>query len=209
MASGCSRAADFSWRQHHQGVGLATGQELLTLPGHAWGVACLALSGDGKRLVSVGRDGTVKIWDMDAGIEALTAVASAINERSRIRSIGSFGLVLAVTIAAVLISWPANSVRTIRRLRVGWLDQSCGGVVKSTSVRRTCRVLHSAPTEQEHADRTDVWMLIIRKVVADSCARSAPIAAQDESGPIIRRKAVVGVGRLVRLQFYSLAPLAF
>ena len=46
---------------------LATGQELLSLPGHPGGVACLALSGDARLLVSVGRDGAVKIWDFDPG----------------------------------------------------------------------------------------------------------------------------------------------
>jgi WD40 repeat protein len=42
----------------------ATGQELLKLPGGAWGgVAGLALSRDGTRLIGVGRDGSVKMWD--------------------------------------------------------------------------------------------------------------------------------------------------
>ena len=45
---------------------LATGRELLALPDHAYGVANLALSADSKRLVSVGQDGTVKIWDLNA-----------------------------------------------------------------------------------------------------------------------------------------------
>jgi WD40 repeat protein/serine/threonine protein kinase len=42
-----------------------TGQELLTLNGHSggWLSNLVALSPDGHRLVGVGRDGTVKIWD--------------------------------------------------------------------------------------------------------------------------------------------------
>lgn len=37
------------------------------LEGHAWGVYDLALSADGNRLVTVGGDTTVRMWDMDTG----------------------------------------------------------------------------------------------------------------------------------------------
>jgi tRNA A-37 threonylcarbamoyl transferase component Bud32/sugar lactone lactonase YvrE len=43
-----------------------------TLPGHWDMVASLALSGDGKRLYSGGSDGTIKVWDLEAGKEART-----------------------------------------------------------------------------------------------------------------------------------------
>jgi WD40 repeat protein len=43
---------------------LSAGKETLTLSGHPGGVSSLALSRDGKRLVSAGRDKTIKVWSL-------------------------------------------------------------------------------------------------------------------------------------------------
>jgi WD40 repeat protein/predicted Ser/Thr protein kinase len=50
----------------------ATGEEQLSLQGHSDVVTCLALSPDGKRIVSAGADKTVKVWDAVTGQELLT-----------------------------------------------------------------------------------------------------------------------------------------
>jgi serine/threonine protein kinase len=42
------------------------------LRGHQDAVTGLSFSGDGKRLASCGRDGTVRLWNMDDGLELLT-----------------------------------------------------------------------------------------------------------------------------------------
>jgi eukaryotic-like serine/threonine-protein kinase len=49
-----------------------TGQELLTLRGHAAGVSTVAFSPNGKRLATGSNDKTVKIWDTVTGQELLT-----------------------------------------------------------------------------------------------------------------------------------------
>jgi hypothetical protein len=49
-----------------------TGQETLTLKGHAGKVYSVAFSPDGSRLASASWDGTVKVWDSVTGQETLT-----------------------------------------------------------------------------------------------------------------------------------------
>jgi len=44
-----------------------TGGELFALKGHTGKVTSVALSPDGKRIVTAGADGTVRVWDVPAG----------------------------------------------------------------------------------------------------------------------------------------------
>ena len=49
-----------------------------TLVGHSGGLRSVAISADGKRVVSGGLDMTVKIWDMETGAEVRGAVGEGI-----------------------------------------------------------------------------------------------------------------------------------
>src|SRR5262249_17519155 len=51
---------------------LQSSKETLTLRGHSERVSSLALSANGKRLYSGSYDGTIKVWDLEAGKEPQT-----------------------------------------------------------------------------------------------------------------------------------------
>ena len=56
---------------------LDTGDEILTLTGHADWVNAVAITPDGKQAVSASRDRTLKVWDLDTGDEILTLTGHA------------------------------------------------------------------------------------------------------------------------------------
>jgi WD40 repeat protein len=49
-----------------------TGKLFQDLPGHNRGISHVSFNPDGRRLVSAGRDGTLKLWDPEHGQEVLT-----------------------------------------------------------------------------------------------------------------------------------------
>ena len=59
-----------------------SGQELLTLKGHFYGVNSVAFSPDGTRIVTGGADATAKVWDAKSGKELLTLKGHSDNVNS-------------------------------------------------------------------------------------------------------------------------------
>ncbi|MBO1054810.1 MAG: hypothetical protein HEQ25_23335, partial [Dolichospermum sp. DET73] len=51
---------------------LETGEEQLTLSGHSESVQAVAVTADGKRVISGSSDNTVKVWNLETGEEQLT-----------------------------------------------------------------------------------------------------------------------------------------
>ncbi len=59
-----------------------TGQEILTLAGHAGSVSSAAFSPDGTRIVTASADNTAKVWDATDGQEILTLAGHSDSVRS-------------------------------------------------------------------------------------------------------------------------------
>lgn len=60
------------WKQSNNSLkiwDLATGTELLTLIGHSQEIRTIAISPDGKKILSGARDNTVRLWDVATGKE--------------------------------------------------------------------------------------------------------------------------------------------
>jgi WD40 repeat protein len=57
------------WEWHR--LNYISDQSLMTLRGHTSWVYCIAISPDGKRIVSGGGDGTIKIWDAATGADVM------------------------------------------------------------------------------------------------------------------------------------------
>ena len=80
----CSASRDARGRQHALAAGLGgrrTGQRLNVLRGHTGTVWSVALSADGRLVVSGGFDGTVKVWDAQTGATLRTVQAERRYER--------------------------------------------------------------------------------------------------------------------------------
>jgi eukaryotic-like serine/threonine-protein kinase len=65
IASGWEHHSIQIWDAH-------SGEALLTLYGHKFGVNCVKFSPDGSRIATASNDDTVKLWDSHSGVELLT-----------------------------------------------------------------------------------------------------------------------------------------
>jgi WD40 repeat protein len=58
---------------------LETGRELRTLEGHSGPVYGVAVSRDGRRVVSASGDNTLKVWDLEIGESLQNFLSCAVN----------------------------------------------------------------------------------------------------------------------------------
>jgi WD40 repeat protein len=94
------------------------GQEVHSLKGHTNSVICLALSADGKRIVSGSDDDTLKIWDADKGQEDLS-----INTHVRCMALSADGKrIVSGNKDNTLKIWEADTGQEVRCLK-GHMDK--------------------------------------------------------------------------------------
>jgi WD40 repeat protein len=93
----------------------ATGRELRPQPGHREGVASLAISGDGKVVVSAGTEETVCVWDRDTG-RLLHSLRHPL--RHLIVSLSGDGTRLAAAGGNEVLVWATATGKEVTRWRV-------------------------------------------------------------------------------------------
>jgi WD40 repeat protein/serine/threonine protein kinase len=86
--------------------------DMLTLRGHQGGLLCLALSADGKRLVSGGLDRNVKVWDVATGQELLSLEGHNVLPASAVACSPDGRLIAAAHIVVAKV-WEAATGREI------------------------------------------------------------------------------------------------
>jgi len=62
---GISEQTYYLWKAKYGGM--ESSRALRTLEGHSSGVACVAVTADGKRAVSASRDKTLRVWELATG----------------------------------------------------------------------------------------------------------------------------------------------
>jgi WD40 repeat protein len=101
---------------------LKSGKEVRPEPGHREGIRSLAVSRDGKRVLTAGLDGTVCLWDR-AGARLVRCFAHPYRPVSA--SLSPDGKLLAASAGGLLVLWDAATGKELSRQKVPtWANQS-------------------------------------------------------------------------------------
>jgi eukaryotic-like serine/threonine-protein kinase len=124
------------------------GDQLAVLTGHAWIVTCIALSSDGKLLVTGSQDGTAKLWD----VQNRQLLHSFEVTSGAVWSVGfspERDLVMASGSGDEVKFWDTKSLRLVRHIP--------GQIASLSKAGSLIAISHSSPFFWERSGFLEIW----------------------------------------------------
>jgi sterol desaturase/sphingolipid hydroxylase (fatty acid hydroxylase superfamily) len=155
LATAVLRQSDGQDTEEYRRLSELCKQKCQTLAGHKGAVLCVAVSGDGRHIVSGGADGTVKIWDAATGREERTLVG----HRGFVHSVAVSGdgrRIVSGSADRTVKVWDAANGQEELTLTghlapvLGVAVSGDGGIVVSGSADLTAKVWDAATGKEKH-----------------------------------------------------------